>query len=126
MFFLELSSPVWCSGVRQISSFILSTNGLVCCIWLGVISLLEHNEDYVITFPSTYCRYVESGSLFFIIDLLLLISLNCRFLYLMIVSLRYASAVNQFCRAMVSILSRSTGAKMPMARLNEPLLKRYD
>ncbi|KAM7449977.1 hypothetical protein ABFA07_002344 [Porites harrisoni] len=24
----------------------------------GVISLLEHNEDYVITFPSTYCRSI--------------------------------------------------------------------
>lgn len=25
---------------------------------VGVISLLEHNEDYVITFPSTYCRSI--------------------------------------------------------------------
>ena len=33
-------------------------------LYLGVISLLEHNEDYVVTFPSTYCRYVESGFLF--------------------------------------------------------------
>ena len=32
----------------------------VCCLFLsGVISLLEHNEDYVITFPSTYCRCVQ-------------------------------------------------------------------
>ena len=27
-------------------------------LFAGVISLLEHNEDYVITFPSTYCRCV--------------------------------------------------------------------
>ncbi|XP_078366737.1 oxysterol-binding protein-related protein 11-like isoform X3 [Oculina patagonica] len=25
---------------------------------VGVVSLLEHNEDYVITFPSTYCRSI--------------------------------------------------------------------
>lgn len=29
----------------------------VCRLSSGVITLLEHNEDYVITFPSTYCRW---------------------------------------------------------------------
>lgn len=50
--------------------YLVHSANLLCCLCLGVISLLEHNEDYVITFPSTYCRYVQSGFFFLIIELL--------------------------------------------------------
>jgi len=82
-----------------------------------VISLLEHNEDYVITFPSTFCRYVESGRFFLIIYLLSF--LNCR-LYL-VVPFWNDSTAHQFGQAIICILVRRCRTKITMmARPNEP------
>ena len=81
-----------------------------------MISLLEHNEDYVITFPSTFCRYVESGRFFLIIYLWSF--LKCR-LYLM-VPFWNDSAAHQFGQAIICILVRRRTKIAMMARPNEP------
>ena len=76
-----------------------------------MISLLEHDEDYVITFPSTFCRYVESGRFFLIIYLSSF--LNCRYL---MVPFWNDSAAHQFGQAIICILVR----RRMIARPNEP------
>ena len=85
------------------------------CLWLGVISLLEHDEDYVITFPSTFCRYVESGRFFLIIYLSSF--LNCRNL---MVPFWNDPAAHQFGQAIICILVRRRTKIAMMARPNEP------
>ena len=53
---------VWGSNsghIRLACTFHEVTSTLHFLFLPGVISLLEHNEDYVITFPSTYCRCVQ-------------------------------------------------------------------
>lgn len=82
-----------------------------------MISLLEHNEDYVITFPSTFCRYVESGRFFLIIYLLSF--LNCRLSYV-IVPFWNDSAAHQIGQAIICILVRRRTKITMMARPNEP------